>query len=159
MAAIVPGFGGAPGKAGAPSSRGEMVEAGGQPGQRLPAGVGGYNDVLDAWFAGYHPSVAAVVWLGHDQPRSLGDHESGGRLALPIWTDYMASALKGVPVEPTSPPDGVVSIGSDWYYQEYTPGQGVARLGTGEGSVADALPTGPAVEPQEKRSILDLFRN
>jgi penicillin-binding protein 1A len=52
--------------------------------------TGTTNDAVDAWFAGFHPSLVAVGWMGHDEPRSLGERESGGGLALPAWIDYMA---------------------------------------------------------------------
>src|SRR5690606_14713115 len=79
--------------------------------------TGTTNDVHDAWFAGHHPSLATVVWMGHDQPRSLGNSESGGRMALPIWIDYMAAALKDVPNKSLGPPPaGLVREGDDWLY-------------------------------------------
>ena len=104
--------------------------------------TGTTNDVMDAWFAGYQPGLAAVVWLGHDQPRSLGDHESGGRLALPIWTDYMAAALKGVPVAavPEAPP-GLARAGDDWLYSEWANGGAVASLSDGGGTAYAGPPT------------------
>jgi penicillin-binding protein 1A len=91
--------------------------------------TGTTNDVLDAWFAGYQPGLAAVAWMGYDQPRSLGDHESGARLALPIWMDYMAAALKGVPVAtPGEPPAGLARTTNDWLYAEWANGGAVARI-------------------------------
>jgi penicillin-binding protein 1A len=97
--------------------------------------TGTTNDVVDAWFAGYQPTLAAVVWLGHDKPRSLGDHESGGRLALPIWTDYMASALKGVQVAPVGPPPaGLVRENDDWLYSEWQNGGAVAAISDSAGT-------------------------
>lgn len=104
--------------------------------------TGTTNDVVDAWFAGYQPGLAAVVWLGHSQPRSLGDHESGGRLALPIWTDYMATALKGVPVAavPEAPP-GLARVNDDWLYSEWTGGGAVASLSDGGGTAYAGPPT------------------
>ena len=57
---------------------------------------------IDAWFAGCQQTLVAVVWMGYDTPRKLGDRETGGGLALPVWIDYMETVLKGVPVqEPT----------------------------------------------------------
>jgi penicillin-binding protein 1A len=104
--------------------------------------TGTTNDVLDAWFAGYQPRLAAVVWMGYDKPRSLGDHESGGRLALPIWTDYMASALKGVPVAaPGEPPAGLVRASDDWLYAEWANGGAVASLSDGSGAQLAGPPT------------------
>jgi penicillin-binding protein 1A len=104
----------------------------------LAGKTGTTNDSHDAWFAGYAPKVAGVAWVGFDQPRKLGDRETGGGLALPIWVNYMGSALKGVPDAPMQPPRGVVKVGDDWYYAETQPGQGIASLGVAE----DGLGTG-----------------
>ncbi len=74
----------------------------------LAGKTGTTNDSHDAWFAGYSPKVAGVAWVGFDQPRKLGDRETGGGLALPIWVNYMGVALKGVPDAPMQPPAGIV---------------------------------------------------
>ena len=95
----------------------------------LAGKTGTTNDAFDAWFAGYSPSLAAVAWVGYDQPRKLGERETGGGLALPIWINYMAVALKGVPESPATAPNGVVSINGDWYFADTRPGQGIASLG------------------------------
>jgi aldehyde dehydrogenase len=76
----------------------------------LAGKTGTTNDSFDAWFAGYQPSIAAVTWVGFDQPAKLGDRETGGGLALPIWVSYMGKALKGVPDQVREPPPGVVNI-------------------------------------------------
>ena len=91
--------------------------------------TGTTNDAVDAWFAGWAPGVAAVGWMGYDEPASLGERESGGGLALPIWIDTMARALRGVPVRPLTPPEGVVSVGGDWRYAEWAEGGFVTRVG------------------------------
>jgi penicillin-binding protein 1A len=104
--------------------------------------TGTTNDAVDAWFAGFQPGVAAVAWMGFDTPRSLGAGESGGGLALPMWLDYMATALRGVPVEPAAlPPDGIVRQGEDWLYEEWADGGWIARVG------ADASVSRVAVQP------------
>ncbi len=64
--------------------------------------TGTTNDSVDAWFAGFQPSIAAVTWIGYDTPRNLGSRETGGGLSLPVWINFMDKALKGVPV--TEPP-------------------------------------------------------
>jgi penicillin-binding protein 1A len=104
----------------------------------LAGKTGTTNDSHDAWFVGYAPKIAAVAWVGFDQPRKLGDRETGGGLALPIWINYMGIALKGVPDRPVEPPQGVIQAGGDWYLAETRPGQGVASLGVAE----DGLGTG-----------------
>jgi penicillin-binding protein 1A len=95
----------------------------------LAGKTGTTNDSHDAWFAGYQPTVAAVAWVGYDQPRNLGEKETGGGLALPIWMNYMGKALKGVPEKQRDPPAGTVQIANDTYYSETQPGQGIASVG------------------------------
>jgi penicillin-binding protein 1A len=113
--------------------------------------TGTTNDSMDAWFAGWQRNLVAVVWMGYDNPRKLGDKETGGGLSLPIWIDFMGYALKGVPVEERNAPEGVVNLGGEWYYEEFTHGNGVASLG-----LEDKLPETPNEE--ERNGILDLFR-
>ena len=113
--------------------------------------TGTTNDSHDAWFAGWQKNVVAVVWMGYDEPRKLGDRETGGGLSLPVWIDYMTTVLKGVPVAELTPPDGVVNINGEWYYEEYARGAGVSSLGLEDRSQA-------APSDEERNSILDLFR-
>jgi penicillin-binding protein 1A len=113
--------------------------------------TGTTNDSQDAWFAGYHPSLVAVVWIGYDTPRKLGDRETGGGLSLPVWIDYMSTALKGVPTSEPVVPEGLVSLGGEWYFEEYAQGAGVSSLG-----LEEKLPAPPSEE--DRNSILDLFR-
>ena len=115
--------------------------------------TGTTNDSMDAWFAGYQPSVVAVVWIGYDNPRKLGDKETGGGLSLPVWIDYMAQVLPAVGVTELVPPEGVVNLGGDWYFEEFSHGRGVASVGTED---AASVPQSPTED--EKKSILDLFR-
>jgi penicillin-binding protein 1A len=104
--------------------------------------TGTTNDVMDAWFAGYQPGLAAVAWMGYDQPRSLGDHGSGARLAMPIWMDYMGAALKGVPVAATpEPPPGLLRFNDDWLYAEWANGGAVARIEDSAGTEYAGPPT------------------
>ena len=118
--------------------------------------TGTTNDSMDAWFAGFTMHQVAVVWVGHDQPRKLGDKETGGGLALPIWIDYMTTALRNAPVEEPSPPEGVVSIGGEWFYEEYTSGTGVKELAPDASDAAGAHLPQPATT-DERKGILDLF--
>ncbi|CAM5792272.1 penicillin-binding protein 1A [Rhizobacter fulvus] len=113
--------------------------------------TGTTNDSIDTWFAGFQPSLVAIVWIGYDTPRKLGDNETGGGLSLPIWIEYMKHALNGVPVEQYPVPEGVVNIGDEWFYEEYTRGAGVASVG-----LEDKLPAAP--DEEERKSILDLFK-
>lgn len=99
----------------------------------LAGKTGTTNDSHDAWFAGYGGGLVAVGWMGFDQPRPLGERETGGGLALPIWMGYMATALKGRPEIMTAPPEGIVSIGGEIFYSDFPPGAGVASLGLEDG--------------------------
>ena len=65
---------------------------------------------MDAWFCGYNPDLVTVSWVGHSQPRNLGKGETGGAAALPIWINYMASALEGVPQVELPRPDGLRQV-------------------------------------------------
>jgi penicillin-binding protein 1A len=113
--------------------------------------TGTTNDAFDAWFAGYQGDLVAVAWMGYDTPRKLGDHASGGGLALPVWIDFMRQALQGVPPHRSQPPDGVVQVQGEWYYEEFVPGTAAPA------AVIPAAPLPVALE-EERKSILDLFR-
>jgi penicillin-binding protein 1A len=91
--------------------------------------TGTTNSLVDAWFAGYQPTLAAVVWLDHDKPRSLDNPESGERLALPIWIDCMATTPRVVPVAPSvAPPAGPIRENGDWLCSEWQNGGAVATI-------------------------------
>ncbi|QSN61019.1 penicillin-binding protein 1A [Caballeronia sp. M1242] len=132
----------------------------------LAGKTGTTNDSRDAWFAGYQRSLVAIAWVGYDNPRSLGDKETGGGLALPVWMDYMSRALQGVPeYKPLMPPD-VKSLGGELYYDDMTPGHGfIATIGVsqappqegGVSGVTAPTPT-PDVGEQEKQDIMNLFK-
>ena len=116
--------------------------------------TGTTNDAMDAWFAGYHPQVAAVVWIGYDTPRKLGDRETGGGLSLPVWIKYMETALRNLPIAEPTPPEELVQLGGDWVYPEFAGKNGISSLGANANGQAETLP------PEEERNrILDMFRN
>ncbi|WP_248320625.1 MULTISPECIES: penicillin-binding protein 1A [unclassified Caballeronia] len=130
----------------------------------LAGKTGTTNDSRDAWFAGYQRSLVAIAWVGYDNPRSLGDKETGGGLALPVWMDYMSRALQGVPeYKPLMPPD-VKSLGGELYYDDMTPGHGfIATIGVSqappqEGGVSGVTAPAPDVGEQEKQDIMNLFK-
>lgn len=118
--------------------------------------TGTTNDSMDAWFAGYQQTLTAVTWIGYDTPRKLGDRETGGGLSLPVWITFMESALKGVPVMEASAPEGVVNVGGEWYYDEYAKSAGVSSMGLDSKPEPATIPLPPS---EEKKKILDLFRN
>jgi penicillin-binding protein 1A len=69
--------------------------------------TGTTNDFSDAWFMGYTPQLVAGVWVGYDDRTSLGNKMTGGHVSCPLWTRFMADALKGEPVLGFIPPDGI----------------------------------------------------
>ena len=93
--------------------------------------TGTTNDSIDAWFAGYQPKVVGIAWMGYDQPKNLGNKETGGGLALPIWIGYMQTVLKNVPVEERTVPPGLIMANGEYYYAENPPGTGVQSLDVG----------------------------
>ncbi|WP_206514312.1 penicillin-binding protein 1A [Burkholderia cenocepacia] len=126
----------------------------------LAGKTGTTNDSHDAWFAGYQHTLAAIAWIGYDNPRSLGDRETGGGLSLPVWIDYMGAALKGVPEFKPTVPDGVESLGSELYFTEFTPGHGfVSTVGVPQAPAAQNVDEAvPHVDEQEKQDIMNLFQ-
>ncbi len=126
----------------------------------LAGKTGTTNDSHDAWFAGYQHTLAAIAWIGYDNPRSLGDRETGGGLSLPVWIEYMGAALKGVPEFKPTVPEGVESLGSELYFTDFTPGHGfVSTVGVPQAPAAqNADEAVPHVDEQEKQDIMNLFR-
>lgn len=76
----------------------------------LAGKTGTTNDYVDAWFCGYQPTLVAIAWIGFDQPRRLGNGETGAAAALPMWIGYMEKMLKGVPESYMDKPSGLVPI-------------------------------------------------
>ena len=75
--------------------------------------TGTTNDQKDGWFSGFSPDLVTTVWVGFDQPVTLGRWAYGSNTALPIWVDYMESALQNVPEHPFEQPEGIVSVRID----------------------------------------------
>jgi penicillin-binding protein 1A len=117
--------------------------------------TGTTNDSMDAWFAGFQPTITAVTWIGYDTPRKLGDKETGGGLSLPVWISFMETALKGVPVTEPVAPEGITHAGGEWYFEEFVKGDGVTSVKPEDKT--DSTQTTPATE--EKKKILELFKN
>ncbi|MEY4768562.1 MAG: hypothetical protein RL637_1201 [Pseudomonadota bacterium] len=75
----------------------------------LAGKTGTTNDQKDAWFNGFVPNhIAATAWVGFDSAKSLGREETGGKAALPMWIEFMRTALKNVPEAPFEPPAGII---------------------------------------------------
>ena len=121
--------------------------------QDLAGKTGTTSDSVDAWFCGFQPTLVGISWMGFDQPRSLGDKETGGGAALPIWMGYMEKALKEVPQAAYAMPDNMVTArinenghrdanGSlfEYFYQEnIPPEQAMPPVPSEEARPADAI--------------------
>ncbi len=140
----------------------------------LAGKTGTTNESRDAWFAGYQHTLVAIAWIGYDNPRGLGDRETGGGLALPVWMDYMRQALKGVPEYQMPMPDDVAQMNGELYFKDFLPGNGfVSAVGISEGaahgtseaaaggdsSESGASPDAPTshVDPEERQRVLNMF--
>ena len=124
-----------------------------QLGRRDLAGkTGTTSDSIDAWFCGFQPTIVGISWMGYDQPRSLGDRETGGGAALPIWMSYMGKILKDVPEASYTVPDNMVAarINSEGYrdesgtliehfYQENIPSQKIMLRADEESAPSDTV--------------------
>jgi len=90
----------------------------------LAGKTGTTNEFVDAWFAGYQPSLVAIAWVGFDQPKTLGRNQTGGVVALPIWVGYMEKVLQDIPEAARTMPEGVVTVPTG----PYPPQPGEAKL-------------------------------
>jgi penicillin-binding protein 1A len=70
----------------------------------------------------------AIAWIGFDKPASLGDRETGGGLALPMWISYMSTALKDEPQQGREVPAGVTQVDGDWFIPDFSNNGGVREL-------------------------------
>lgn len=75
--------------------------------------TGTTNEERDAWFSGYNPDIVTTTWIGFDQPRPLGKNETGGHTALPMWVEFMGSALKDKPINSVPMPSGLTTARVD----------------------------------------------
>jgi penicillin-binding protein 1A len=126
------------------SGTGRRVKSIGRP---VAGKTGTTNDVRDAWFLGFTPSLITGVWVGFDQERSLGHQEVGGRAAAPIWLYFMSQALAGQPVETFPVPEGIVFV-------KVNPKTGVP--GSGPGTIYESFLEGttpPGAVPVEAGQI------
>jgi penicillin-binding protein 1A len=107
--------------------------------QDLAGKTGTTNEYVDAWFCGYQMTVVGCAWIGFDQPKKLGDKETGGVAALPIWIGYMSRALKDVPVQVQPAPEGLVAYG-EGRERTYIYAENVKEPANGESEAPDTTP-------------------
>ena len=105
--------------------------------------TGTSQEFVDAWFSGFTPDLATTVWIGFDNPTSLGNNQTGGGLAAPIWHDFMAIALKDRPTLNFPVPPGVTLVSWDnGVTDAFKPGQVPGASNATMTGSADPIPTG-----------------
>jgi penicillin-binding protein 1A len=122
----------------------------------LAGKTGTTNDSRDAWFVGFSPDLVCGVYVGYDQPQSLGKHEQGASVALPIWIDFMRGAIGNDPPVPFRTPPGVQLVQVDAQTglppgpdsksvisEAFLPGTVPSRSTASDGSAVPAGPAGP----------------
>ena len=133
------------------SGTGRRVKSLGRP---VAGKTGTTNDIRDAWFIGFTPSLIAGVWIGFDQETTLGKNEVGGRAAAPVWLYFMEKVTQHTPIEDFPTPEGIIFVKVD-------PKTGLASGGSDKEAIYEAfLASAP---PKEKADGLteekeDLFR-
>jgi len=118
-------------------------------GKPLAGKTGTTNDSNDAWFIGFSPDLAVGVYVGFDQPKSLGPAETGASVAVPIFRDFMADALKDTPAVPFRTPPGLRMVRVD--PESGLPARGGAKLAILEAFIPG---TEPGAESADRR-VLD----
>jgi penicillin-binding protein 1A len=122
--------------------------------RQIAGKTGTSQDFQDAWFAGFTPDLVTVVWIGFDTPASLGNNETGGALAAPVWHDFMAAALKGRPALKFAPPpdltvasyEGGFGTITDAFKSGQTPGASGRAEGGGPATAAAPASAAPGVD-------------
>lgn len=133
------------------SGTGRRVKSIGRP---VAGKTGTTNDIRDAWFIGFTPSLITGVWIGFDQEKSLGKHEVGGRAAAPVWLYFMEKVLQSQPVEAFPVPEGIVFV-------KVNHKTGAPTQGSGPGTIYEcfldnALPSEKEEDVTEEKE--ELFR-
>jgi penicillin-binding protein 1A len=126
---------------------GTAVKAVGKP---LAGKTGTTNESRDVWFMGFSPDLVAGVYLGFDQPRSLGKKATGGRYASPIFRDFMMEALKDKPATPFRVPPGIRLVRVDYYTGERA-GPGTSKV------ILEAFK--PGTEPTGRQNVIQGIAN
>lgn len=100
--------------------------------QDLAGKTGTSNDAHDAWFCGFGGNMVGVAWMGYDTPKPLGSRETGGGLALPIWIEYMSTALKGQSEYVRIRPDSIVETNGEVFYKDPVGGAPITNFDDGQ---------------------------
>jgi len=118
----------------------------------LAGKTGTTNQQRDAWFNGFSPEITTITWVGYDDSKPLGKKETGGRASLPMWIDYMKTALQESPEVPLTPPKGIIKT-----YINPTTGlpEKPTNRGVWEYFRQELVPTQTAKEHHQKTPVND----
>jgi penicillin-binding protein 1A len=129
--------------------------------------TGTTNDFRDAWFVGFTPDLVAGVYVGYDDPQSLGKDETGGHVAAPVFRDFMMAALRNVPptdfrIPPglrlyrVNPATGLPTTGSGpAIYEAYKPGTAPGQAAPGAAGAEAMSEGGPTPDPDAAPAATD----
>jgi len=122
-------------------------------GRNVAGKTGTTNDFTDAWFVGFSPNLAVGVWVGFDDRRSLGDREAGARVALPVWIDFMRSALALLPQDTFEIPDDIT-------FAKVDPATGLLAPPDESRAPVEMFIAGtePTQQPSVKPDVTDFYR-
>ncbi len=121
-------------------TRGTGAEVGKGLGHAIAGKTGTTQDFFDAWFVGFTPDLVTAVWVGFDNPASLGDNETGAVVAGPIWREFMQTALKDRPNLTFRMPEGLTMATwmpgvTDAFKPGQVPGASGPTIGGGDAPV------------------------
>jgi penicillin-binding protein 1A len=122
---------------------GQKIRAVGKP---LAGKTGTTNDSFDTWFIGFSPDLVCGVFIGFDEPRTLGPKETGASVSVPVFRDFMAEALKDEPAIPFRVPPGILLVRTD-------PATGLPAAPGDKGVIREAFK--PGTEPTARGSVIN----
>lgn len=123
----------------------------------LAGKTGTTSNFVDAWFCGFQKDLVTIAWTGYDEPKSLGNNETGGRVALPIWMDYMEPVLRNISMAEYKPPKGILAtkINSATGFRESSGDMTEYFLSEQLPPLSDTLPVEHAPPPKVMTDLKD----
>lgn len=121
----------------------------------LAGKTGTTNEYVDAWFCGYQSTVVGIAWIGFDQPKKMGNGETGSSAALPMWINFMQYALRDVPQTQMEMPTGLVPVIMTSTSADQPPSKDLAFTENADAVMNQLAPVAPDGEATEARATAD----